>query len=187
MKEGINVPKRGNRETLAEGFGKSFIRQQYLQPDGTKIDFYIFGSKFIAAIVFALTEKDEVIAVRQFRYGIGDFVLELPGGCRDADESFEEVVRNELLSETGYVPSGVVPIGDSPVFFNPAASENFFYPYLAVGCKKISSPKPEETELISVEVYSIPEWTGKIMHGEVRDAKTIAVTYMALANMGLWC
>ena len=51
--------------------------------------------------VAALTEADELLFVRQFRYPYAEVVTELPAGKRDAGETPEQTGRRELQEETG--------------------------------------------------------------------------------------
>lgn len=179
----LERPEMVGEETLVEHFGKRAIIRKFKHPDGSVKDFFLFGGK-ISVIIFALTEQKEVIAVRQFRYGANDFVLEIPGGNLDGKE-LEETVREELLEETGYRPEEIIPLAGpaGPVWVDPASLQVPFLPCLAIGCQKIAEPKPEETEIIEIILVPIQEWQEKVGRGEVPDSKTIAVTHLALYRL----
>ena len=49
--------------------------------------------------------------VRQYRYAVDSWQLELPAGGIDAGESPAEAARRELREETGYVASELVSLG----------------------------------------------------------------------------
>ena len=53
--------------------------------------------------IIAVTEKNELLLVRQFRHAVAEMTLELPAGHVEKDETPEESARKELLEETGYV------------------------------------------------------------------------------------
>src|SRR3989304_5703220 len=60
------------------------------------------------ANVLALTRNNEAVLVKQYRHGVRDILLELPGGIVDDDENPLDAVRRELLEETGYSTSNIV-------------------------------------------------------------------------------
>jgi len=63
--------------------------------------------------VAALTDENEVLMVRQFRYPYSEVVLEIPAGKRDhiGEEPLECGIR-ELKEETGAVAEKFIPLGE---------------------------------------------------------------------------
>ena len=55
-------------------------------PDGTVLDDYFVSGRPEIAVTLALTPADEVVIARQYKHGIGEITLELPGGLVDEDE-----------------------------------------------------------------------------------------------------
>jgi 8-oxo-dGTP pyrophosphatase MutT (NUDIX family) len=72
--------------------------------------------------VIALTPAHELVMVRQFRYGIDDFSLEIPGGVMESGERPEVAGARELREETGYTGTTVKYLGS--VHPNPAIQAN---------------------------------------------------------------
>ncbi len=72
--------------------------------------------------VIALTPDHQIILVRQFRYGIDEFSLEIPGGVMDAGEEPAAAGLRELREETGYTGAPVKVLGS--VHPNPAIQSN---------------------------------------------------------------
>ena len=165
-------------------WGKVILERKFRLPSGEVIDYFNWGGTVVPSIIFPITKNHEVVALKQFRYGINDFVIELPGGCPDQKESFEEISRKELMEETGFKVENFIKLGP-PLWFDPANCITPYMPVLATGCVKVGEPKPEETEFIEVIIYPIEEWIAKIYSGEVKDSKSIAVTFLALPHLGI--
>ena len=61
--------------------------------------------------VAALTEKNELLFVRQFRYPYGEVVLELPAGKLEKGSTPLENGKRELKEETGAAGFGYLSLG----------------------------------------------------------------------------
>src|SRR3989338_3346225 len=121
----VNPPKLIGEVTEIAKWGKVVATRTFEQPDGKQDEFLVWGGKkgdqfVVPSIIFPVTDKEEVIAIRQFRYGANEFVLEIPGGCPDGKEGFEGIVRRELLEEAGYEVGELRKLGE-PLWFEPAA------------------------------------------------------------------
>ena len=120
--------------------------------------------------VAALTDNDELLFVRQFRYPYGEVILEIPAGKRDSrDEAPIECGRRELREETG------------------ATAENFFFLgelYPTPGyCNEIirlwacritgyGEQKLDEGEFLEVERLPLERAVEMVMNNEIEDSKT---------------
>jgi 8-oxo-dGTP pyrophosphatase MutT (NUDIX family) len=60
-----------------------------------------------SVLVVALTPDKKLVLVRQYRFPVESFAVELPGGVVDPGESASEAVGRELLQETGYATDEV--------------------------------------------------------------------------------
>ncbi|MGA9521808.1 MAG: NUDIX hydrolase [Myxococcaceae bacterium] len=108
--------------------------------------------------IIPVTVHDEVVLVRQFRFGIWANSLEIPGGMVDLGESPAHAAVRELKEETGYVPGRVIPLGF--VHPNPAMQTNRCYTYLALGCHlagETTLDAGEDIEVVLRPRKEIPE------------------------------
>lgn len=74
-----------------------------------------------AVNVLPITPEGKIIMVKQYRFGIGEDTLELPGGLIEKGEEQETAGRRELREETGYTGGKWTYLGDiqsNPVFMN---------------------------------------------------------------------
>ena len=123
--------------------------------------------------IIPLTSDERVIMVEQWRHGTRSVQLETPGGLMDDGEPFEKCARRELLEETGYEAGQVVHLGT--VHPNPSIQNNLQHYALASDCRKVSEPKFDDAEDITVRLVPLREIpdlvrTGRITHGIVIGA-----------------
>lgn len=59
------------------------------------------SSKADAVAIFATTEDNRVVLIRQYRYAIGDYIYELPAGLINDNEEVYKAAIREMKEETG--------------------------------------------------------------------------------------
>lgn len=67
------------------------------------------------AVIVPVTPEREVLLVRQFRPPVGGFVIEVPAGLRDREESILDTARRELIEETGWMSDRLELLAEGPV------------------------------------------------------------------------
>src|SRR5690606_7591871 len=88
------------------------------------------------------------ILVRQYRHGVKQEVLEIPGGVIDSGEDTAAAAARELLEETGYRFNTMEEL--SVLFPNPATANNITTTYLLTGGVKVQEQELDEQEEIEV-------------------------------------
>ncbi|WP_414042188.1 NUDIX hydrolase [Macrococcus animalis] len=115
--------------------------------------------------------NNQILMIRQFRIGIEDYILELPGGIVDINESSLAAGERELTEETGYNGHGQVIGNMRP---NPALFTNQLTTVLIKDAKQTTQISREIFEDIEIILVPIQQIKQKIAHGEITNALTLA-------------
>lgn len=133
------------------------------------------------ANVVALTKNNEVVLVRQYRHGVQEISLELPGGVVNAGENPLEGAKRELLEETGYGGGTIVEVGR--IYPNPAIQQNTLYCYLLTDVEWMGEQHLDDSEEIEVELLPLDEVVELARQGGFKHALNVAVLFQALAHL----
>lgn len=135
-------------------------------------DFFVLNAPDWVNVV-ALTSDGQLVLVRQFRYGINDFSLEIPGGVIDPGEDPVAAGVRELREETGFVGKNPRLIGS--VHPNPAMQSNRCHLVLVEDASQeaeLDWDPDEEFEVLTLPVEKVFELAaaGGITHSLVLNA-----------------
>jgi len=125
--------------------------------------------------IIALTPKEEVLLVRQYRHGTRVFTLEIPGGLIDEGETAEEAAVRELREESGYEGTVVRQIGR--VAPNPAFLNNHCSTFLVEGCEWVGELAQEEGEDLELELRPLADIPALIASGEIVNALVLCAFF----------
>jgi len=147
-------------------------------PDGTIVPNYYVREARGFATILALTPQDEIVLVRQYRYGSDAIHLELPAGTLTGDEEPRECAVRELAEETGFE---VERCDLAAVFLpEPVRSTARAYVYIGSGARKAREPKLDPTEHLQVELVSLPRFRTMLQDGTIDSGGSIAAGYRGL-------
>lgn len=146
---------------------------------GGEHDFYVLESPDWVNVV-ALTGADEVVLIRQYRFGVRAVTLEIPGGLGEPGEDPIEAARRELLEETGFSCTRIEPLGRTHP--NPAIQGNWCHTALATGCRKVAVPALDEREDIEVELRPVLEVPQLIASGAISHALVVVAFHHLFAR-----
>lgn len=123
--------------------------------------------------VVALTRDGHIVLVRQFRYGIDEFSLEIPGGVMDAGEDPVAAGLRELREETGFSGAPAKLLGS--VHPNPAMQSNrchFVFVEDAIASHDLEWDPDEELQVLTLPADDVLAMahSGGINHGLVLNA-----------------
>lgn len=119
--------------------------------------------------VAALTEKEELLFVEQFRYPYMETVLELPAGKLEYGEDPFEAGKRELQEETGAAAENYRDLGK--LYPTPGYCGEIIHMYLAENLT-FSEQHLDEDEFLEVRRIPLAEAFQMVMRNEIRDSKT---------------
>ena len=122
--------------------------------------------------VIALTDDGRVPLVRQYRFGIEELTLEIPGGMCNGDEDPLDAAKRELREETGYESDDWTALGW--VHPNPPLQNNRCHTFLARSARKTSEPQLDPNERIEQALVPLAELPKRIEDGEITHALVLA-------------
>ena len=119
--------------------------------------------------IAALTEANELLFVRQFRYPYGEVVLELPAGKLEKGSSPLENGKRELEEETGAVGFGYVSLGK--LYPSPGYTGEIIHLYFC-RVKDFGAMNPDDDEFLEVEKIPLSKAVEMVLNNEIPDSKT---------------
>ncbi len=163
--------KKIDRKVIYEGKIINVYNDTVILPDGKKTHRELVEHHG-GVCVAALTEKNNLLFVRQFRYPYGRVLLELPAGKLEKGEDPLCAGVRELEEECGVVAEKVIPMGT--VYPTVAYCTEIIHLYLAKGLTK-THQHLDEGEFLSVEEIPLADAVKLVMNGEISDSKTVAL------------
>ena len=132
--------------------------------------------------ILALREDGTVPLVRQFRYPLGDVLLELPAGKLEYGEEPRPAAIRELGEEVGLEPGELTDLGY--MYVSPGFCNERIYLYLARDVKEVPV-HPDEDEFLDIVSLPFEQLVQQVMSGEITDAKTVAAVLKTKTLLGL--
>lgn len=159
------------------------VRKDKCETPGGKIipSFYVLEYPDWAN-AFCLTKDGKVVMVKQYRHGLGEEGIELPGGVVEADESLEEGVKRELLEETGYQFDQLEYLGK--ISANPSTTSNLMHMYLATGGEQVAEQSLDEEEEVDVLIMTVDEVKQLVREHKIMQSLHVNCIMYALERLG---
>lgn len=120
--------------------------------------------------ILPIDKDGYVYCVRQFRYPIGEHLLEVPAGKLEKGETPLECAVRELSEETGISADEYIYLGK--IFPSPGYCKETLHIYLARELH-FGKAHPDKNEFLDVSKIHIDELFRLAMENEIPDAKTV--------------
>ncbi len=130
----------------------------------------------------AITEHGKVVMVQQYRHGIGEVSIELPGGVVENGETWYDAMKREMLEETGYSFAELDYLGK--VCANPSTTNNYTHLFLATGGTKIAQQKLDDLEDLEVLEITIEELKDLVKQNRIVQSLHVNCIFYALDKLG---
>ena len=120
--------------------------------------------------IVPLSDQSEIIMVEQYRHAVREYLLEIPAGTLEREETPISCARRELLEETGFEASRFKRL--LRCYLAPRYSSELITIYEATGLKA-RSHAPASDENLNVRRLRLKNVLAMIHRNHIKDAKTI--------------
>lgn len=143
---------------------------------GKELSAYVLESRHWINIV-PVTPDNQLVLVKQYRFGIESYTLEVPGGLADAeDQSMAHAARREMNEETGYDSDEIIHLGT--VHPNPAILNNCLHIFAATNVKQVSEQSLDDGEDIEIQLVPYSNIPALVQDGTISHALVLNAFYL---------
>ena len=142
----------------------------------TEHDFFILDTRDWVNIV-ALTVENELVLIRQYRAGVDEITIEIPGGIIDDGENILQAAKRELEEETAYIADDFIYLGY--VYPVPSFITNKNHFVFAKNARQIGKLHFDPSEYIETFTAPVYEVYKMVENGEIKHGLTIAALFKA--------
>ena len=123
-----------------------------------------------AVCIAPLTENGELVFVKQYRYAVGQELLELPAGRIDPSEDPKHTGERELREETGYTAVNTTYVGR--LYPTPGYSDEVIWLYACSVSSEKSGTDLDEGEFVETTLIPLSTAYDMVVNDEIFDSKT---------------
>lgn len=167
-------------ESLVESYHVSVKKNKVKLPDGAVIDDFYTVTIPDAAMVAAIMADGMILLKTEFRYAIGEEVIECPAGMMEIGEEPLAAAKRELLEETGYTSTEWTYLGST--LESTSKLTNRMHLFLATDCRQEGDQHLDPNEHIDVMAVSLETAVEMVMSGII-NANSTAHLILKVAQM----
>ncbi|MCK9631109.1 MAG: NUDIX hydrolase [Methanoregula sp.] len=130
-----------------------------------------------AVAIFPI-EGDRCKLLKQYRYAIDQYILEVPAGTMEQGEEPLVTAGRELIEETGFAAKTIVPKGF--IYTTPGFTDEKIFLFEARDLSPSQEYGKDEDEVIEVIDVAVRDLPGMIRDGSIVDGKTICLIQRCL-------
>ena len=155
-------------------FDLHWIKRRH--PDWNKESEFVLIDSPSWVNIIPLTHDNKVIFIQQYRHGINEITLEVPGGLVEKGEDPGAAGERECMEETGCSsPERAVFLGENHP--NPAFLNNSCFSYAWFGCEKTAEQNLEGNEDINVIEIPLNEVKNYILSGKIKHSLVLTAFF----------
>ncbi len=143
------------------------IKHKVQLANGNVVDDYFFSPLGDVVQVLPVTKNNEVVLVKQYKHGMGEILLELPGGMQQKNRSVIESALNELEEETGIKTTADKLISLGKIANNPTKLKQVTYGFIMFDAEFNAVQKLDSTEDIQVVTLPAPQVLQMALKNEI--------------------
>lgn len=143
------------------------------------IDSYLISSQIWTnywVMVFPITRDKKVIYIKEYRFGIEDYLYSFPVGKQEIWEEIEETAKKELEEETWYIWWEITYLWETIV---ANYDQNLVKYFIINNLENLSKQKLDSWEEIEIFKCSLAEFEEKIKSGLINCPLTLSCYTLA--------
>ena len=161
--------KSANRRKIYKGYCFNVFCDTVPWPNGKLLKRDLIEHPGISVIVPKIDSK-HILLVRQYRYGAGKNLWELPAGTVSEGEKPLACAKREIVEEIGYQSLKWKAL--ISFYTSPGYSSEKVYAFLASDLKFVGSC-PEDDEILTTKKFTRVRIKKMISQGKIQDAKSL--------------
>lgn len=126
--------------------------------------------------IIPLTKDNNVVLIKQYRHGIDEITIEIPGGLVDNDETPLEAACRECTEETGYSSDVFAELLGENIP-NPAFLNNRCWSYVWRNCERTQLQNLDGNEQIDVIEVPLKKIRQMILDKEIQHSLVLTAFF----------